>query len=375
MRRFEAMHIVAAVVSVALIATLLMEFFVVFLLPRRVKRDPRVARGLLRMLWVPWRSLASRLHGTAADTALGVFGPLGLLAILATLSIGVILGFAGLHWANASHLSIHGGLHFGRDLYFSAATFFSASTPYLPAGSVGETLQVVEAATGFGFLAIAIGYLPALFQAFSRRETAVSRLDPRAGSPPSAAALLERSGARGGWSELDEYLREWETWTAELMETHLSYPIIGYFRSQHVNQNWLAALTTVVDACAYAIAYGPEEEIEAAELTFRIGRHALADLAHAFTSSRFDSDPPAARERLTAEHLAELHTRLEGSGLHTDGDEESARRLEKLRSSYELYAIAIARQLALDLPKWIPEKVHENWRLAPKRGPRDRLLS
>jgi hypothetical protein len=375
MARFEAMHVVVAVVSVALIATLLMEFFVVFLLPRRVKRDPRVARGLLRMLWVPWRSLASRLHGTMADTALGVFGPLGLLAILATLSIGVILGFAGLHWANSSHLSIHGGARFGRDLYFSAATFFSASTPYLPPGSLGEVFQVVEAATGFGFLAIAIGYLPALFQAFSRRETAVSRLDPRAGSPPSAGALLERSGARGGWSELDDYLREWETWTAELMETHLSYPIIGYFRSQHVNQNWLAALTTVVDACAYAIAYGPEEAIEAAELTFRIGRHALADLAHAFTSSRFDSDPPAARERLTSEDLAELHSRLEGSGLHTDGDDEAARRLEKLRSSYELYAIAIARQLALDLPKWIPEQVHENWRLAPKRGPRERLLS
>src|SRR5947209_17919889 len=99
-------------------------------------------------------------------------------------------------------------------------------------------MQVVEAAIGLSFLGAVIGYLPALFQAFSRRETAVSRLDPRAGSPPSAGTLLERSGERGGWTELDEYLREWESWTAELMETHLSYPNLGYFRSQHVDQNW-----------------------------------------------------------------------------------------------------------------------------------------
>jgi hypothetical protein len=113
-------------------------------------------------------------------------------------------------------------------------------------------------------LFIAIGYLPALFQAFSRREVAVSQLDPRAGSPPTAGALLVRSGQRGGWEDLDSYLKEWETWSAELMETHLSYPIIGYFRSQHINQNWVAALTAVVDTCAFSMAYAPASSVEAA---------------------------------------------------------------------------------------------------------------
>ncbi|MBV9310186.1 MAG: hypothetical protein JOZ73_05110 [Solirubrobacterales bacterium] len=368
------MRIVIAILSIALIAIMLAEFFVVFLLPRRVKRDPRIARGLLRTLWIPWRAVWRRVAAPVADTMLGLFGPLGLLTILGTLSVGVIVGYAGLHWVNSSHLGSHAA-HVGSDLYFSAAAFFSASTPFEPPGGVGELLQVLEAATGFAFLAIAIGYLPALFQAFSRRETAVSRLDPRAGSPPSAGSLLERSGASGGWVELNDYLRGWETWTAELMETHLSYPMLGYFRSQHVNQNWLAALTAVVDASAYAIAYGPEEAIEGAVMTFRIGRHALADLAHTLTRSRFDSDPPAARERLTEAALAELHSRLEGSGLHSDYGEDAAQRLSKLRSTYEPYAVAIARQLAIELPNWVPEEVHENWRLAPQRGPRDRLLA
>ncbi len=280
------MHLLVALISLVLMAAMLAEFFAVFLLPRRVKRDPRFARGLLRTLWIPWRALATRLPRVAADTMLGVFGPFGLLAILAFLSFGVIVAFGGLQWAASTHLPAAHRSALVHAMYFSAATFFSASLNFIPGTGLGRAMQVIEAATGLGFLAIAIGYLPALFQAFSRRETAVSRLDPRAGSPPSAGALLERSGSRGGWPELDAYLREWETWAAELMETHLSYPILGWFRSQHVNQNWLAALTTIVDSCAYAIAYGPDDAVEASELTYRIGRHALADLAYAFGPRR-----------------------------------------------------------------------------------------
>lgn len=369
------MRIGVGLFSVLLLAVMLAEFFFVFLLPRRVKRDPRIARGLLLGLWIPWRAVAARLPRVAADTTLGVFGPFGLLAILGLLSAGVILGFCGLQWASSSHLGTPHPASAGEDLYFSAGAFFSASTPSFPSTAPGKAMQIAEAATGFGFLAIAIGYLPALFQAFSRREAAVSRLDPRAGSPPSAAGLLERAALRGGWRELDEYLREWETWTAELMETHLSYPILGYFRSQHVNQNWLAALTTIVDACAYAIAYGPHEAIEAAELTFRLGRHALADLTYAFGSRGLQRDPALASGRLTAEGLAELRERLEGSGLHVQDSEDAAHRLARLRSSYEPYAVAISRQLALALPDWLPGEVQENWRAAADRARHDRPLA
>ena len=365
------LRLVVGLLSLVALAFVLAEFFIVFLLPRRVNRDPAIARGVLRILWIPWRATAGLLPRDAADTMLGIFGPFGLVAILLLLSAGAIVAFAGLHWAVSTQLGAHRPADFGSDLYFSAGAFFSATTPAAPAGGAGKTLQILEAATGLGFLAIAIGYLPALYQAFSRRETAVARLDPRAGSPPSAGRLLERTGQRGGWAELDEYLLEWENWTADLMETHLSYPIIGYFRSQHVEQNWLAALTAVVDASAYALAYGPDGSTEGAELTFRIGRHALADLAYTFSTRRLEHDPePRARERLSREELTELRSRLEGSGLHSDLDEESsAERLEELRSGYEPYAIAIARHLALDLPDWLAEgDVRETWRAAGGRS-------
>jgi hypothetical protein len=356
-------HVVVGVLCCALLAVLLVEYFVVFLLPRRVKRDPAIARGLLRSLWLPWRAAALRLPPVAADTMLGVYGPLGLLTVLATLSLGVVLSFAGLHWAVSTNL---GGAHpasFLEDLYYSAGTFVSASTPEAPTNAVGKLLQIACATGGFAVLFIAIGYLPALFQAFSGRETAVSRLDARAGSPPCAATLLERSGMHGGWHELNDYLCEWEPWAAELMETHLSYPILGYFRSQHINQNWLAALTTVVDAAAYAVVYGPKEYLGSAELTFRVGRHTLADLAFAFTRRRGAEPTGPSEGRLTADGLTELQALLEGSGLHAEPDPEAAERLDDLRRSYEPYAVGIAQQLALKLPGWLPEgEVRENWR-------------
>ena len=357
------MHVVVGILCCALLAVLLVEYFVVFLLPRRVKRDPAIARGLLRSMWIPWRATASRLPPVAADTMLGVYGPLGLLTVLGTLSVGVVLSFAGLHWAFSTNLGGSHSASFLEDLYYSAGTFVSASTPEAPHSGIGKILPIAGATGGFAVLFIAIGYLPAWFQAFSGRETAVSRLDARAGSPPCAATLLERSGMHGGWHELNDYLREWEPWAAELMETHLSYPILGYFRSQHINQNWLAALTTVVDASAYAVAYGPPESLGAAELVFRVGRHTLADLAFAFTRRRGAEPTGASEGRTTGGRIFTLFARLEGSGLHSEPDPEAAKRLDELRTSYEPFAVGIANQLALNLPGWLPDgEVRENWR-------------
>jgi hypothetical protein len=361
------MRVVVGILSVALIVLMLTEFFVTFLLPRRVERDPRIARQFFVAVWRPWRAVAARMSRVSADTMLGVFGPLGLLFVLGFLSAGVIVGFAGLHWAERSHLGGEDPAHFANDLYFSAGSFFTVSTTVGPAGGFAKFLQIAEAGSGFAVLFISIGYLPALFQAFSRRETAISQLDPRAGSPPTAGALLERSGQRGGWRELDAYLREWETWAAEVMETQLSYPIIGWFRSQHVNQNWLAALTTVVDTCAFSIAYAPNASL-GAEMTFAIGRHALVDLAFSYRA-RVPANQPS---RLSEEELDQLISRLEGSGLDLTDDQDAKAHLVKLRASYERYAVAIAERLALALPGWLPgEDAVEYWRMAsahPQRG-------
>jgi len=226
--------------------------------------------------------------------------------------------------------------------------------------AVERVVQVIDAASGLGVLAIVIGYLPALYQAFSEREATVSQLDARAGSPPSAGRLVIRSTERGGWPAINNYLGSWEQWVAELMESHLSYPVLSYFRSQHLNQSWLATMCTVLDACALTISAAPTGTVDSSRFTFAIARHAVADLSYTL---HVRPTPPAS-DRLPREHLEELVRQLQEAGAPPASDIETvALRLERTRALYEPYLNALSKRLELALPQWLePESATDNWR-------------
>jgi hypothetical protein len=344
-------RVVAGFVGAVVIVLTLAEFFVAFLLPRRVRREPRIARVILVAGWRVWRFVARRLPARSGDTMLGFYGPLLLLFAIALWAVALIFGFALLQWAAGSHV-VHGGAAgFDDDLFFSAGGFLSASMQLSPSTGLARGLFLGEAACGFGVLFVAIGYLPAIYQASSRREVAVAQLAPRAGTPPTAGALVVRSGRRGGWPDLNDYLAEWEGWAAELMETHLSYPALAYFRSQHVGQNWLAALTTVIDACAFAIAASPDEaDVESAEITLSIGRHALADISLVLRAKPGRFNPP----RLGSDDLARLWDLAAESGLELRAKKEVETRLSELRSGYEPLVAGLVRALELNPSAWLP---------------------
>src|SRR5947207_341496 len=218
-----------------------------------------------------------------------------------------------LQWAAGSALSMTGAdPGFGADVYMSGTTFFTLGLgDVVPRTPVAKTLTVIEAGTGFAFLAVVIGYFPVIYQAFSRRETAISLLDARAGSPPRAGELLRRHRGPDGLAALERLLYEWEHWAAELLETHLSYPLLAYFRSQHTNQSWLSALTTVLDASALLMVGVEGACARQAHLTFAMARHAMVDLAQVF------STPPAGEgdDRLPPAALGRLRADLRAAGL------------------------------------------------------------
>src|SRR5919108_1443694 len=338
------MRIVAGIAGVILIALMLAEFFVTFMLPRRVRRDPRIARGLIRLFWRPWRVLARQLSPSSADTFLGLFGPLALLSELLFWTIGLIIGFGLLEWAAV-------GGDFWHGLLFSSGLFLNAEA--VSGSTTVHVIALVEAAVAIGVLFIVIGYLPAVYGSFSRREIAVSQLATRAGSPPAAGVILHRVADRERWLELERDLRDWEAWAAELMETHLSYPILGWYRSQHVSQNWLAALTAMVDVAAFVTAVESDGEVEAAELTYAIGQHALADLALQYRVK------PAPVDRLTDKQFEKLYGLVEGALGNPVACGDAKERLRELRRAYEPKAAAISRLLALDLPPWLPPHAEE----------------
>jgi hypothetical protein len=195
-------------------------------------------------------------------------------------------------------------------------------------------------------LAAVISYLPILYQAFSHREVSISLLDARAGSPPSAGELLRRHGQ--DTKELGQLLYDWELWSAELLESHLSYPVLGFFRSQHTNQSWLAALTAILDTCALVTAGVGGGPTRQAQLTFAMARHAVVDLAQIFITS-----PRAlAPDRLPSANLIRLREALAGAGVILQEGIGTDQKLVELRRMYEPYVHALSEYLRMPLPPW-----------------------
>ena len=349
-----------ALLGAGVIALVLLDAFETIILPRRVtRRFLRITRFFYRVTWFPWSRGARLLSGARRESYLGFYGPLSLIFLLVVWAAGLIIGFALIHTGIRSTLS--GGVpgDFTTYLYVSGETFFTLGYgDIIATNSLGRALSVMEAGMGFGFLAVVVGYLPVLYQSFSRREVTISLLDARAGSPPTAAELLRRHADDHGMEALRELLRDWERWSAELLESHLSYPVLSYFRSQHSNQSWLAALTTLLDTSAFATVSLDGACRRQAQLTFAMARHAVVDLAQIFKTL----PKPVAVDRLSAEQLSEIRARLQQDGLKLRQGEEIDARLHKLRSAYEPYVAALADYLCLSLPPWVlPERKRDNW--------------
>jgi hypothetical protein len=352
-----------------LIAVLIWDVFEALVLPRRVTRRLRPTRFFYRTTWRLWSLVGRRITSDSRrETYLSFYGPLSLLLLLDAWAASLIIGFALLYWAAVPMQPA--ALGFGTALYFSGTTFFTLGLGDVAfTDSFARALTVIEAGTGFAFLAIVIGYLPVVYQAFSRREVTVSMLDARAGSPPSAAELLRRHA--GNADALERLFRDWERWSAELLESHLSYPVLSYYRSQHDNQSWLSALTTILDATALVMAAAEASAARQAQLTFAMARHAVVDLAQVLQT------PPLRPEvdRLPLEAFTRLRADVASSGVVLDADEIALRRLTDLRAMYEPYVHALARRLLMDLPQWtIRAEGTDNWRRtawepARRKGP------
>ncbi len=350
----------AIAVGLAFVGVGLWDAFESVVLPRRVSRRVRIATSFYRLTWRPYAALASRFRDDRREAYLSFYGPLSLILLVGVWAVVLVLGFALLHWAVGPAVSISDGQgDFGVDVYFSGTSFFTLGLgDVVPRTGVARALTVVEAGTGFGFLALVIGYLPIVYQMFARRETNVSLLDQRAGSPPCAAELLRRNVESGDVTTLIQLLHDWEVWLADLLESHLSYPTLAYFRSQHENQSWVAALAVILDVSAYLLACGAGRATRQAGFTFAMGRHAVGDLGNIFEVI----PRPPATDRLGPEAAQQLREIVIKGGLAGALPGDAATRLTAIRGAYEPYLEALSTHLLMPLPPWVPAPgARDNW--------------
>ena len=349
-----------------------LDAFQTIILPRRPAGRFRITRLFFLITWSPWVWVSQRLGSKRLrEQMYSIYGPLSLLLLLVVWGFFLVFGFGCLYFALGSPFTdamlgpgAGSWARFATDLYVSGTTLFTLGLgDVLPHALPARALIIFESGTGLGFVALVIGYVPVLYQAFSRREVSIALLDARAGSPPTATELIRRHGFEGGQEALTALLAEWERWSAEILESHISYPILCYYRSQHDNQSWLSALVAILDTCALLIAIVEGTPARQAQLTFAIARHALIDLGHVFhIEERQRKQGAPAADRLSPEDFRHLCSALGDVKLRLCDDAASGERLHRIRALYEPHAQALADYLRMPLPRWLPEvRSRDQW--------------
>jgi hypothetical protein len=355
-------HAAAFFTGLIFLCVVLLDAFQTIILPRRPAGRLRITRLFFLATWIPWRGTCSLLKSSKMrEQAYSIYGPLSLLMLIAVWALFLIVAFGFLFYGLGA--PFQDPLHPLTDIarlrdcfYASGTTLFTLGLgDVLPTTQLARGLMVAEAGTGLGFVALVIGYVPLLYTTFSRREVAVALLDSRAGSPPTAGELLIRHSFEGGHEALASLLTEWERWSAEMLESHISYPILCYYRSQHDNQSWLSAITSILDACALLITTIEGPSSRQAQLTFAMARHTLVDLGHVFhlepVEKLFRESPP---KRLSEAEFGRLCDALAPGGLKLCAAPDTRARLAAIRLLYEPHAEAMSQYLCMDLPLWMP---------------------
>ncbi|MGO8718080.1 MAG: potassium channel family protein [Acidobacteriaceae bacterium] len=348
------MRLLTLILGLLCLAEVLLDAFQTIILPRRASGRFRVSRIFMTAAWIRWRAIARRIRqSNRRESFLSYFGPLSLLMLVVIWASGLILGFALLYHALGSPFAdSHSVGKWETDLYVSGTTLFTLGLgDVVPLTMPARFLVALEGGTGLAFVAGVIGYLPVLYGAFSRREVSIILLDARAGSPPTALELLRRHAGSTGELALQTLLVEWERWSAELLESHISYPQLCFFRSQHDNQSWLSALVAMLDTCAVLIATVEGDAARQAQLTFVMARHAILDLAHIFALR--EPDPVA--DRLPQASVENICQQLAAAGFALCAGSASLQRLRELRAMYEPQAYQLGRLLMQELPPFHPQ--------------------
>lgn len=345
------------------VALVLYDIFQSVVVPRWSSRRLRLTPLLLEVFWNFWRRLASRMeHGDAREDFLGMFAPMALMNSLMSWVFMLMFSFGLCFWAlrEQTHPQLKS---FGEAFYMSGTTLLTIGYgDFSSHGGVSRVVSLAAGAAGLSIFALVISFLFTLYGAVETRETRVLMLDARAGSPPSGVALLQAYVELDLLSTLPTFFEEWEEWSAHLLQSHIAYPILPFFRSSHDSESWIASLGAVLDAATLLISTvksAPNcgaQPLGAAKLMVRMGTHTLIDLGHYF-GFRFEeateTHPHPGVERAEWEHACR---QLEKAGFTLRDADEAWAQFTHFRSPYAPYLNELAKYFAAPPTQWIGDR-------------------
>jgi len=343
------------------VVTMLFDVFLTVVVPRRAPRTGRtlrLSRYVVAGLWKPWRDLGMRMETAERREAfLGSFGSLAVILMLVGWVAGLVVGYGLLLDALRSQVKPEPE-NLGSAMYFAGTSLLTLGFgDFVAVGGVARLVSLAAAATGLGIFAVVITLLFTLYGSFQRREVAVVVLEAGAGAPPSGVTLLETYAQAGILNDLPRVFQTWQAWSAEVLDSHLAYPVLAYFRSSHDNDSWISSVGAVMDAGTLILTTIDDGPKGWAKLQRAVGGHLLEDLVQYF---RLPDEPEVGVER---EEFDEARQRLGRAGFRLRDADQSWALFSRLRMEYAGRVNALARYWATPPAQWIGDR-------SPLRFPR-----
>jgi len=340
--------------GVFLVVIILFDVFLTVVVPRRAPqlgRLLRLSRYVIAKLWTLWRWLGLRMSTTERrESFLGAFGALSIIVLLAGWVAALVLGY-GLILDSLKTQIKPEPENLGTAIYFAGTALLTLGFgDFVALSGPARLTTLVAAASGLGTFAVVITLLYSLYGSFQRRETAVVVLEAGAGAPPSGVTLLETYALAGILDDLPRVFQDWQAWSAEVLDTHLAYPILAYFRSSHDNDSWISSLGAVMDAATLVLTTIEDGPYGWAKLSRAVGGHCLEDLVQYF---RLEYQPEVGVER---DEFDEARQRLERAGFRLKDADQSWANFGRMRMDYAGRVNALARHWATPPAQWIGDR-------------------
>lgn len=356
------MDVVPLALGAFLLALTFWDLFETVVVPRPTPGWFRIGRYVVRGSWRLLRAIRDGRPERSYDQLLGLFAPAATISLLAVWLVALIVGYG---------LVFHGlrdelrpvPTDLGSSLYFAATSVLTIGFGDIVAEGVPARLVVTVAAiSGLGVVALVVTFLFSLYGSYQRREVRVVMLQAAAGAPPSAVALLETYAQLGLVDRLPELFREWQRWAVEVLDSHVAYPLLGFFRSSHDNLSWISALGTVLDAASLTLTTIDGPPPGEAKLFKRVGTHLVEDIYNL----GFRAGQPTNLARADFDAACD---RLEEAGYPLRPRDEAWHHFEAARATYAPRLEAMARYWATPATSWLGDPVALRAPLHPADDP------
>ncbi len=360
------LEVLAIVGGVILLAVTFYDLFQTVVLPRPAVRKYQLARLVVRPMWLVWRWVALRsTRVERSEGRMAAFAPIALIVLVLIWGTGLVVGYALLEYGVRDQFQPEME-DLAEAIYVSAATLVPlAFGDIIPTQGISRFIIVLESANGVAFGAASITLLFELYGSFRAREEAVVALDALAGAPASAVQLLETAAKPGMDDLLTNTFEEWRKWSAMVLESHLAYPLLLYFRSSHDNEAWINSFGAVMDASTLIMSsVEGDKSAGSAKLMATVGDHLVEDITWLLFRTQLDPEPIIERSEYEAAIV-----RLRAAGYQAHDGDAHWQKFVALRAKYAMFLNRMAQLLAAPPAPWVGDRSYLPHRERPRRRP------